>query len=97
MAKAPLLGREQAVTLGLRALAFLAGDDERLDRFLALTGLDPASLSAMARDESCAGPVLEHLAQDESLLLAFAANENISPETVMRACHLLNPVFDGGA
>ena len=68
---------EAASALAVAALSFLAGDQERLERFLALTGLGPQSLRAAAREPSFLLGVLDHVAGDESLLLAFAARSGI--------------------
>jgi hypothetical protein len=80
---------ETAVAMGLKALAFIAEDSRRLGRFLSLTGLSPDRL----RDEAGAPPtlqaVLEHLAEDESLLLVFAASAGCAPEAIEPARALL--------
>ena len=79
-------GRKEAATaLAIAALSFLAGEHERLERFLALTGLGPQSLRAAARDPSFLLGVLEHVASDETLLLAFADENGIDPADVGRA------------
>jgi Protein of unknown function (DUF3572) len=79
-------GRKKAATeLAVAALGFLGGDQERLERFLALTGLGPQSLRATAREPSFLLGVLDHVAGDESLLLAFAAEIGVKPEDVGRA------------
>jgi hypothetical protein len=77
--------REAAAELAIAALTFLAGETERLERFLALTGLGPQSLRAAAREASFLLGVLDHVASDESLLLAFANENGIDPEDVGRA------------
>jgi hypothetical protein len=74
-----------AIELAIAALSFLAGETERLERFLALTGLGPQSLRAAAREPSFLLGVLDHVAGDETLLLAFANENGIDPEDVGRA------------
>jgi hypothetical protein len=82
--------RKQAATeLAIAALSFLAGEPERLARFLALTGLGPQSLRAAAREPSFLLGVLDHVASDETLLLAFATENEIDPQDVERARHTL--------
>jgi Protein of unknown function (DUF3572) len=76
---------EQAETIALSALAFLAGDIGRLGRFLALTGIGPGELKAEARTPEVLAAVLNHLLQDESLLLVFCAQDNIAPELIAPA------------
>ncbi|PPD46105.1 MAG: hypothetical protein CTY15_01625 [Methylocystis sp.] len=69
----------------LRALAFLTRDDERLARFFALTGVDPGDVRLLLGDHGFHLAVLDHLASDEALLLAFATAESLPPEAVGRA------------
>jgi hypothetical protein len=77
--------KEAATELAIAALTFLAGETERLERFLALTGLGPQSLRAAAREPSFLLGVLDHVASDEILLLTFANENGIDPEDVGRA------------
>ena len=81
--------RVAAEALALRALAFLAGDRERLGRFLALSGFGPAELRAHATDPALLGGVLDHLLGDERLLRAFAEACELPPEAAARARRLL--------
>ena len=76
---------DHAAALALRALAYLAGDDEKIDRFLSLTGVDPGDLRSLAVEPAFLCAVLDHLAQDERLLLDFAAAEKIRPGAVSAA------------
>lgn len=80
---------EEAEIIGLKALAFLADDEARLGRFLALTGLSGPELRAKAGDAGTLAAVLEHLAGDESLLLVFAAVSSLPPEHVGPALQAL--------
>ena len=83
--KSPSKARQEAATeLAVAALSFLAAEPERLERFLALTGLGPQSLRAAAREPSFLIGVLEHVAGDETLLLAFADEGEIDPQAVGR-------------
>lgn len=77
--------RDTAETIALRALAFLAGDGERLGRFLALSGIGPDELRAHAREPHMLQGVLDHLMQDETLLMVFAAEAGLTPESVSAA------------
>jgi len=77
-----------AETVALQALAFLAADDERLEQFLALTGMAPdqlrAGLSESAGRAAILGAVLDHLLGWEALLLDFAAEAGLPPESIPR-------------
>jgi hypothetical protein len=74
-----------AEIVALRALTFLAADSERLERFLALSGVGPEELRERAGDRDFLAGVLDHLLADESLLLAFCAEEGLRPEVPGRA------------
>lgn len=74
-----------AETVGLQALAFVAADDALIDRFLALTGMGPAELRERAQDPMVLGAVLDFLLVDDSLVLAFAAASDLSPEAPRQA------------
>ncbi len=83
MVRSPSL--DEAETLALRALGFLAAEPERLEPFLAVTGLGPATLRAAAGEPAFLAAVLEHVGGSDSLLLEFAANLGVAPETVALA------------
>ena len=77
--------QEAASALAIAALTFVANEPERLGRFLSLTGIGPESIRAAAREPSFLLGVLDHLLGDESLLLAFANENEIDPGDVQRA------------
>jgi hypothetical protein len=76
---------QDAETLALRALAFLAAEPERLEPFLAASGLGPDTLRAASGEAGFLPAVLDHLAGSDDLLLEFAENLGIRPEAVVRA------------
>ena len=76
---------ERAEEIALAALVFLTQDDGRLERFLALTGLHPGDLRNAAAGPGFLPSVLDYLASDEPLLLAFAAHAGLAPEAVDQA------------
>ena len=90
-AKQPQLSKAAAESIAIESLTFLAGNPARLDRFLALSGLEPDNLRAAAGEPGFLAGVLEHLASDESLLLAFAANARRAPATIAKARDILSP------
>ncbi len=81
----PEVRQQAAEQLAIAALGFIAGEPERLGRFLALTGIGPESIRAAAREPNFLLGVLDHVAGDESLLLAFAEQSGIDPDDVARA------------
>jgi hypothetical protein len=74
-----------AAELALLALAYLAGDEDRVARFLALTGLDAGDVAGLLGDRGFQLAVLDHLAGDETLLMDFVAEKALPPEAVGRA------------
>lgn len=85
----PKMNGEIAEDMAIKGLAFLAGDDERLSRFLALSGIDPAHLREAAAEPGFLAGVMAHLASDEGVLVQFAAEICAAPEEVGAACALL--------
>jgi hypothetical protein len=83
-------------SLAAAALAFLAADPGRLQRFLNLTGLGPHNMRDAAEDPAFHGSVLEHMLADEELLLRFAADSRVEPETVALAHQALCGPVDVG-
>ena len=77
--------REAAESVAIGALAFLASDSEQLGRFLAVTGIGPDAIRDAARDPGFLSGVLDYLAGDETLLVAFARQAGIDPAEIERA------------
>jgi hypothetical protein len=71
--------------LAIQALGFIAEEPERLDRFLAMTGIEAEQIRLAAREPRFLAGVLEHMLTDESLLIAFADSAGIDPAEVARA------------
>lgn len=69
----------------------LAGDPERLGRFLSITGLDPATIRAAAAEPGFLPAVMDYVVSDEALLLAVAAETGLRPETLAQAQARLSP------
>ena len=80
---------EAASALAIAALRFITEEPERLRVFLSLSGIDPQAVRAAAREPGFLLGVLDHLAGDESLLLAFARESEIDPEDVRVARRVL--------
>jgi len=74
--------REPAETLALRALAWLAGNDELLPVFLGTTGAALADLRGRAREPEFLASVLDFLMMDDAWVTGFAAAEGIRPESL---------------
>ena len=93
---AGILSAERAEALAIAALGFLAADSDRLERFLALSGLTPESLRRAAATAGFLPSVLAHVASDERLVLAFAAAEGCDPSLIGAAQAGLEPRYEDG-
>lgn len=78
------LSREQAEGLAIQALTFIAGDSERLGRFLAVTGIGPAEIRAAASEPAFLIGVLDYMASDEQLITVFARENDLDPADIDR-------------
>ena len=85
MKQSPVPTREQAEGLAIQALTFIAGDGERLGRFLAITGIGPGEIRGAAREPGFLVGVLEYMASDDRLIAAFAAENNLNPSDIDRS------------
>ena len=79
------MDRSAAEALAYRALQFVAGDSDRLGRFLALTGIGPTDLRDRIEDPGFLVGVLDFLLNYEPDLLAFAEAAEIAPHDPGRA------------
>jgi hypothetical protein len=77
--------RLDPVELAAAGLGFIAADETRLQRFLTLTGLDPAMIRAAAAEPGFALAVLDFIGEDDATTLAFAAENGLSGDDVAAA------------
>lgn len=78
-----------ARSIATDAFVWVAGDDERLGRFLDLTGLAPGDLRAAAAEPGFFASVMDFVAAYEPDAAAFAQSRGLSPEDFQAACALL--------
>lgn len=74
-----------AETIAIQALNFIAGDADRLGRFLAITGIGPTEIRAASGQPGFLAGVLEYLLADEHLVTEFANHAAIDPAEVGQA------------
>jgi hypothetical protein len=77
-------------------LAWLAADETRLERFLALSGLGPQNLRKAAANPGFLSAILDYLASNEALLVDFSRDTARNPEDVARAHAALQGAAAGG-
>jgi hypothetical protein len=75
--------------LSLAALGWVLEDEDRAERFLSLTGLDPDGLRAALGERSTQVAVLEFLAGHEPDLLRAAEALAVTPEELIAAMEQL--------
>ena len=85
------IANEHAEELAVSTLSYIVGDEERLNRFLATTGLTPDTIRSAAALPGFLAAVLDYVAGDEPLLIALAQFLELKPERIMEARHTLSP------
>ena len=81
--------REVAEIVAIQALSFLAGEPERLGRFLAETGIGPETLRSAATDRNFLVNVLDFILREDESVKAFAAASKLHPTNIMAAREVL--------
>lgn len=89
MALARNMSAEQAQSVAIDAISFLAGDPPLLGRFLAMSGIEPDQIREAAEAPGFYAGVLQFIAAHEPTLLAFAGAADVAPETVLTALEAL--------
>ena len=82
--------REVAEIVAIQALSFVAGDPERLGRFLAESGIGPETLRGAAADPRFLASVLDFVMRDDATVKAFAEASQLHPTNVAAAHQVLN-------
>ena len=85
------LSVEEAETIAINAIGFLAADNERIERFIAMSGIDPADLASQIGNRSFLAGILDHLLSDETLLFLFCDHAGLPPQTPVAARMKLDP------
>lgn len=80
-----MMTTEQAETIALQALAFLAKEDDLLAHFLTSSGLTPQDLKDHFREPELLGGILDAVLANDAVLLAFCNTMSLSPETLVMA------------
>jgi hypothetical protein len=83
--------REEAENVAVGAFSFITSDEERLGRFLAVSGLRPDTIRSAATTPGFLAGILDYVVSDEPLLIALAKDLNTKPEHIMQAHCTLSP------
>jgi hypothetical protein len=80
-----MMTKDEAETLALRALAFIAADDELLPRLAGATGMTLADARERAGDPAFLAGILEFLVLEDAWIRRFCDAEGLAYEAPMRA------------
>ncbi|MDJ1007926.1 MAG: DUF3572 domain-containing protein [Paracoccaceae bacterium] len=80
-----IMGIDEAETLAIEALGWLAGEEDLLQVFLGSAGLSSFELRARADDPELLAAVLDFVLMDDGWVQAFAAATDRAPEAALRA------------
>jgi len=80
-----MMNSEQAETLAIQALSWLASDDEILGQFLNVSGAAPGDLRMRAAEPEFLGFVLDFILRDDKTILGFCEATGAAPEAVQQA------------
>jgi hypothetical protein len=87
--------REVAEIVAIQALSFVAGDAERLGRFLVETGIGPKTLRGSASDPHFLAGVLDFVLRDDATVKAFSDSSGHHPTTIAAAREALgDPLWE---
>ena len=81
--------REEAETIAVKALGFVASDPELLPRFLAITGIEAHSIRKAAGEPGFLAGVLQFIPAHEPTLMRFAEETGTPPAAVGKALRAL--------
>ncbi|GGL60460.1 DUF3572 domain-containing protein [Wenxinia marina] len=82
--------RDEAETVALTVLGWLAGEEEIMPVFLGASGLDRETLAARATDPDLLVSVLEFVTMDDRWVLSCAGATGLKPEAPMQAHAILS-------
>ena len=80
---------DQAETLALRALAWMAADEDMAQRFAGATGASLAEAPERLSEAGYLAGILEFLTQDDAWVTRFCDSEGLPYEAPLRALHAL--------
>ncbi len=77
--------QEQAEMIAVRALGWLAGNDDLMPVFMGATGSSAEDIRAQASDPAYLISVLDFLAMDDAWIIAFCDSEGLAYDVPMQA------------
>ena len=83
------MNRQNAESVAIAALSFIASDTELLPRFLSITGIEASSIRRAASEPGFLAGVLQFVLAHEPTLIAFAERSGTPPDSVSQAMQAL--------
>ncbi len=77
--------QETAEEVGVKALIWLAGNDDLLPVFLGASGASASAIRDQARDPAFLGSVLDFILMDDAWVVAFCDANGLKYDAPMRA------------
>jgi hypothetical protein len=81
---------DQAATIALKGLAYLANSDRDLDRFMELTGAARGTLWVRADEPEFLVSLLDFMLANEAVLVDFCQSTCIDARAIYQARHVLS-------
>ena len=81
--------REEAETVAVKALSFVAADPELLQRFLAITGIEAHAVRRAASEPGFLAGVLQFILAHDPTLIRFTEETSTPPAAVGKALRAL--------
>ncbi len=79
------ISQEPAETIGLKALGWLAGNEDLFPVFLGSSGATVEDVKLQAQDSDFLSAVLDFMLMDDAWIMAFSSDTGIPPESVIQA------------
>lgn len=76
---------ETAYSYAFAAIGHIMQKDDLRDRFMALSGLSPDNIKENIEDPAFLASILEFFINHEPDLIALAEDQNVAPETIVKA------------
>lgn len=86
----PRTNSEEAETIALNALGFLAESPQAMERLTIQSGLDLTTIRKRATERDFLAAVVDFLMTNEELLVGFCESRRIDPKRVQMAAHRLS-------
>lgn len=83
------MNQETAETIALKALSWLAANEELLSVFMGATGGSADDFRTRAAESEFLGSVLDFLTMDDSWVIAFCDTEGLAYDQILMARHSL--------